>query len=369
MYARCCTPPSLGVGDDAPLPSCRHRLFANEEDDHAESSTAPEANETVRPSGSFPRLSSSRTSGEARVSDMLEAAIVELPSPPRLPRSPRRAFQPIPTNLSSASCCRHATHGGRSVEGGASDAVAHTPRRSATSTATALTCGTAAAAAGTWSATVAHLQTPEVQRTNAGAATPGVAGHLLFTPQIPPLCQAWRANLDAELDRVNAHWAPDQQPAVTTLIDHALYVGGCPDAQTLPQLQALGVRHILNCCDQDIRTPPDVAARFHLHTLTAYDAEEYLILYRDYHAFAALVSTILASGESIFVHCIAGVNRSVTLCAAYLVDRLALNPVEVVRMFRANGRMRILDNRGFRHQLVDHYLQSVEPHKARAGLY
>ncbi|CAJ1993283.1 protein phosphatase [Leishmania donovani] len=364
MDTRCCTPPSIGGGDDLFLASCRHQLFVNEEDDHEAENTALEASVTLRPSDSFPRLSQSHASEETRPSDPLDTN-VELPSPIRLPRSPRRAFQPIPINLPGDNCFGRTAFQGWPVEATASDGITSTPWRPPTTSGQPSAAPAAAPAA---HASMAHLQTPEVQRTNYAVATPNMMGHLLYTPQISPVCQAWRTSLDTELDSVNTRWAADQLPSLTTLIDNALYVGGFPDSQTVPQLYALGIRHIVNCCAQDIRTAPEVAESFHLHYFESYDSEEYLILHRDYDAFAGLMSTILENGEKAFVHCIAGVNRSVVLCAAYLMDRLSLNPVEAVRVFRANGRMRILDNKGFRHQLIDHYLQSIEPQNARVGL-
>ncbi|KAG5492351.1 hypothetical protein GH5_01269 [Leishmania sp. Ghana 2012 LV757] len=364
MDTRCCTPPSIGGAEDLFLASCRHQLFVNDEDDHEVENTALATSVTMRPSDSFPRISQSYSSEETRPSDPLDAN-VELPSPARPPRSPRRVFHPIPINLPSDSCFGRTAFQGCSFEATAGDGIAGTPWRPTTMPAQPNAAPAAAQAGNT---SMAHLQTPEVQRTNCAVATPSMIGYLLYTPQIPPACQEWRASLDAELDSVNRCWAPDQLPSLTALIDNALYVGGFPDAQTVPHLQALGIRHIVNCCAQDIHTAPEVAASFNLHHFESFDAEEYLILHRDYDAFAGLVSTILGNGEKVFVHCIAGVNRSVVLCAAYLMDRLSLNPVEAVRVFRANGRMRILDNKSFRHQLVDHYLQNVEPRNARLGL-
>lgn len=359
MDTRCCTPPAMS-GDELFLSSCRHRLFMNEEDENDTNEALLETSITMRPSESLPRPSESRASGDTRPSDAIDAA-VELPSPTRLPRSPRRAFQPIPINLPPESCFGRTGFQSWPVDGGASTSTPWRPSANA--------ARPSLNPAPVMRASADHLMTPEVQRAgNAAAATPGMLGHLLFTPQVPPVCQTWRANLDAELDGVATKWSPDQLPLVTPLIERGLYVGGSPDAQTVAQLHALGVRHIVNCCAQDVRTAPEVTAQFCVHHFEAYDSPEYLILHRNYDAFAKLVSTLRAGGETVFVHCIAGVNRSVTLCAAYLMDSLSLDPVEAVRVFRANGRMRILDNHGFRHQLVDHYLQGLDSRGARLTL-
>jgi hypothetical protein len=350
MEMRCCTPPAMGgcSSDDA-FSSCRHLCFVNEEDDHDDGGAASlDKSTTMQPFESLPRPSDTRSSVGSRPSYGLGVA-ASLPSPTRDPRSPLRAFQPISLNLPSDLC-----YGRTSLQGWPTDGVnnnSSTPWRPPTThelVAPAMSISS-------------YLETPEVQRVNAAnSSTSHAMAHLLYTPQIPQKCLTWRSNLDAELDPVNAQYPADQLPPVTTLMENMLYLGGFPDAEMVPLLHSLGIRHIINCCAQDVITCPEVAREFYVHSLHSFDAEDYLILHNDYDSFAALVSNLLAHGEKVFVHCVAGVNRSVTLCAAYLMDRFALTPVEAVRVFRGNGRMRILDNRGFRHQLVDHYLQSGE---------
>lgn len=359
MEMRCCTPPAMGGGEEM-FSSCRHLFFVNEEEDDHDAGGASMLDKsiTMRPSESLSRPSGTRSSGESRPSDGLEISR-QLPSPTRSPRSPRRAFQPIPLNLPSEICYGRTSFQGWSMEGMGTGATASsTPWRPSTAV-------TSTAAAGG----MPYLQTPEVQRVSTANTASSAMANLLYTPQIPQICLAWRSNLDAELDAVNALSPTDQLPPVTTLIENMLYIGGFPDAETVPLLQSMGIHHIINCCAQDVITSPEVSSEFHVHDLHCFDVEDYLILHHDYDSFAALVSNLLAHGEKVFVHCIAGVNRSVTLCAAYLMDRLSLTPVEAVRVFRGNGRMRILDNKGFRHQLVDHYLQSVEPRRSENGLF
>ncbi|KPA86575.1 putative protein phosphatase [Leptomonas pyrrhocoris] len=366
---RCCTPPPVGSGDDM-FSSSRHLFFPNEEEENRDDGAAMlNKSMAMRPSDSFLRQSGPRTSGESRPSDALDAS-VHLPSPPRGLHSPRRAFQPIPLNLPSEHCFGRTAFQGLSMDGMSTTGATSTPWWPSTATnITSTTYDMTTAASASRSMGMSYLDTPEVQRVSTVSIAPNAMSHLLYTPQTPQVCLAWRANLDAELDPVNAQHPADQLPPVTTLMEGMLYIGGFPDAETVPLLQSIGVHHIINCCAQDVVTCPAVSGAFHVHNLQAFDVEDYLILHHDYDIFAALLSDLLARGERVFVHCIAGVNRSATLCAAYLMDRFALSPVEAVRVFRGNGRMRLLDNKGFRHQLVDHYLQSVEPRMAEPGLH
>lgn len=199
------------------------------------------------------------------------------------------------------------------------------------------------------------------ERLTGGAFGLPVVPSLLYTPQVTASELAMRSSLDGELDAINTAHRMHPLPPVTTLIPGKLYVGGLPDEETVTILRQLGVHHIINCCARDYDPEPTLCQEFCVHTLTCFDDRDYLILHHDYEPLSCLLDAAFAQGEQVFVHCIAGINRSATLCAAYLMERALLSPVEVVRLFRQNGRMRILENRGFRQQLIDHYLHTVQP--------
>ncbi|CCW68958.1 unnamed protein product [Phytomonas sp. Hart1] len=167
--------------------------------------------------------------------------------------------------------------------------------------------------------------------------------------------------LDSELDGTNAAHRLRLPPPVTPLWEDRLFIGGFPGDEALEILRAEGVRHLINCCSQDSQNDPVVAAEFNIHNLECYDRPDYLILHHDYDPFRNLMMQILKRQEKVFVHCIGGINRSVTLCCAFLVDLLQISPVAVIKTLRKSGRMYILDNIGFRHQLVDFYFQVVLP--------
>ncbi|ORC91990.1 putative dual specificity protein phosphatase [Trypanosoma theileri] len=180
----------------------------------------------------------------------------------------------------------------------------------------------------------------------------------LCTPQTMREELQLRSNLDAELSSVKLNYMWHTAPAVTPLVD-GLYVGGFPDEETLDILRREGICTIINCCAGEYETHESVKAEFTVHDFSAEDQNDYLILYHCYDRFAEVVNEAKRLGSRVFVHCIAGINRSVTLCAAYIMQYHHMDPVTCVRLFRAQGRTDILRNVSFRHQLVDFYLNTL----------
>lgn len=199
------------------------------------------------------------------------------------------------------------------------------------------------------------FETPVALRHSGGQ--PFSASSLMCTPQVPPFKVTLRNQLDAELNGVNKENRGAGSPDITMLIKNQLFMGGFPEPETLDLLQSYGVRHIISCCASEQCLSASVTNKFAVYNLFARDEHDYLILHNHYDEFEQFMRNASGRNEAVFVHCIAGVNRSVVLCAAYMVDHYKITPVEAVRQFRRCGRMRILENVGFRHQLVDHFLQ------------
>ncbi|CAD2216553.1 protein phosphatase [Angomonas deanei] len=208
------------------------------------------------------------------------------------------------------------------------------------------------------------LETPEIQRMTEARMTGGdfgttIAPAILCTPQIAPSVLHARHSFNSELDAANATYRAYAPPLITTLIPDFLYIGACPEEESVELLRGMGVRYIVNCCVQDVPLTPEIRDAFEVYTLQCPDVEDYLILLHHYEAFEGLLNRIASEGEKVFVHCIAGINRSVVLCAAYLMSLYRLDPCQVIEIFHKNGRMRLLENVGFRNQLIDHYYQNI----------
>lgn len=190
---------------------------------------------------------------------------------------------------------------------------------------------------------------------------------IYMTPQISKKELDLRSLLDEELDRVNPT-ARRLPPVGITQLTQSLFIGGFPSEDTLQTLRNVhGVTHLVNVCSRDRKYAHSSCARTSFRSaleIEARDELDYYIISHDLDVFSVFLDTAMESGGKVFVHCVAGVNRSVTLCMAYLIQRHHFGVMEVVEHFRKNGKHHLLDNRSFRRQLVEFAL--TQSHSGRA---
>ena len=183
----------------------------------------------------------------------------------------------------------------------------------------------------------------------------------LCTPQTSRQELDLRASLDFELNRINeeARCRQSTFPVLLVQLEEYLFIGPFPTEDTARLLQANGVEVVINCCAGERPTVPAMREMFVVEDIPAIDSPDHYILTHDFARFASIVNDSRRAGKKIFVHCVAGVNRSAVLCAAYLMKAKKMGPVEVVRQFRQCGKYCLLENVAFRHQLVSEYLSSL----------
>lgn len=194
--------------------------------------------------------------------------------------------------------------------------------------------------------------------------------NIMCTPQTSRVELEMRNNLNIALDSTNNLFHKVAPPLVTPLTSR-VFIGGYPNEETRSELHQLGVTHIINCCPS-YRQPCEATRReFQWSVVDAKDDPSYFILMEHLDDFRRMMDAALgpntpivgeaANRTKVFIHCAGGVNRSVALAVAYLCERLDKCPVSIVKLFRDNGRPYILDNHGFRLQLIDHYLNTLRP--------
>lgn len=192
---------------------------------------------------------------------------------------------------------------------------------------------------------------------------PHVAHAAMCTPQTSRFEIDLRSRVDQILCGIDSEQRRRRAAAVTQLTDY-LYIGGAPTEETVHILKQQQVEYIINVVSGEHPTPQWIVDRgFLAEAIDARDQHDYYILTHHYEHFRQLINLVRSREGRVFVHCLAGVNRSVTLCAAYLMEYEKLDVCEVIELFAAQGRPVILDNKGFRRELVDFYANTLMPRR------
>jgi dual specificity phosphatase 12 len=143
----------------------------------------------------------------------------------------------------------------------------------------------------------------------------------------------------------------------------------CPADEVLPGLFIGSRRMITDNTDWLTTMRIDVV----ISALTRDEYDEYMITYSDFdkqvwYSFEvddttdapifkhfdkahSIIRKALAEGNRVLVHCAAGVSRSVTLVAAYLIIEKGMSADAALRLIRT-GRKNANPNEGFRKQLA-----------------
>jgi hypothetical protein len=188
------------------------------------------------------------------------------------------------------------------------------------------------------------------------------SAHTAFcTPQTSRRELDLRASLDYELNRVNeeARWRQTTTQTLVTPLTEYLFIGPYPTEDTARFLLENNIEIVVNCCAGERPTDPEIRKAFIVKDIAAVDSTEYFILMHNLDDFVSIINSARQAGKKVFVHCVAGVNRSAVLCAAYLMKAMKWGPIEVVRHFRQMGKFCMLENVAFRHQLISEYLATI----------
>lgn len=181
------------------------------------------------------------------------------------------------------------------------------------------------------------------------------------TPIRPPVEVDYCQKVADLLKSNNDYYRTEAAPPMTQLSEY-MFVGGIPSDETAQAMRQVGITHVINLVAQQCPTRPYISSAFTTSDFSASDSVDYYILMYHYDAFSAIVDNVRAQGGKVFVHCYAGVNRSVSLCVAYLLDHHREHElVDVIKAIHAQGRFYILDNVGFQQQLVEFFFRDVIP--------
>eukprot|EP01087_Luapelamoeba_hula_P024454 TRINITY_DN9312_c0_g1_i1.p1 TRINITY_DN9312_c0_g1~~TRINITY_DN9312_c0_g1_i1.p1 ORF type:complete len:198 (-),score=12.62 TRINITY_DN9312_c0_g1_i1:61-654(-) len=125
-----------------------------------------------------------------------------------------------------------------------------------------------------------------------------------------------------------------------------VYLGPIETAYDTDRLKSSGITHILDVSNEDYFQRPEVMQYMSIEVV---DAEWYDVT-QHFEATNAFISSAVSKGGATFVHCKAGISRSVSFIIAYLMfkDRMTLEQaLALVRTMREAAQ----PNSGFLRQL------------------
>ncbi|EJD49938.1 phosphatases II, partial [Auricularia subglabra TFB-10046 SS5] len=153
--------------------------------------------------------------------------------------------------------------------------------------------------------------------------------------------------MDARIIRMVAHGSPDTPPGGEMHeIIPGLFLGSWGAAYNVPELKRVGVTHILTALQDDPFPRPEGFARLHV-PLDDYAEEDLLSALP---ASVEFIEGALNSGGKVLVHCQAGISRSASIVAAYLIASQKLTRATAVELIKKK-RPGIRPNDGFLKQL------------------
>ena len=161
----------------------------------------------------------------------------------------------------------------------------------------------------------------------------------------------------AIIDKYNEEYDPDtdndpNEPS--EIIDSFLWVGSAGNARKADNLKNnLGITHILNLCAASFGKIYDEKYGFKVCRIDADDNENFQILSEEItnECFEFMKECKSQKDGKIFVHCVAGCNRSVTIVIAYLIYVMEMDYISAIKHI-GSRRIWILTNDSFKRQLI-----------------
>jgi atypical dual specificity phosphatase len=123
------------------------------------------------------------------------------------------------------------------------------------------------------------------------------------------------------------------------IINQQLAVGPIPDATLYQQLKDAGFQAVLSlCAETEGEIYPAITQDFHWQRLVLPDShyEEKMQVEQLVEAIA-LVHSAIAQNQPIYVHCLAGMERSPTVCTAYLCTYKGMEVWEALNWVKQNN--------------------------------
>ena len=134
-----------------------------------------------------------------------------------------------------------------------------------------------------------------------------------------------------------------------------LFLASQADARDPATLKRYGITHVVNCVGNSTsRRNPYKASTgvIKYYQFSSDDCPSYPMIAQHFDPVRNFLDEAYESGGRALVHCKAGVNRSATLCVAYMMLKKKMTLLKAVAVAKRK-RIYVLTNTGFRQQLID----------------
>lgn len=141
-------------------------------------------------------------------------------------------------------------------------------------------------------------------------------------------------------------------------VDDQLYVGARPFPSDVAKLYQLGVRAVVNTCEE-YEGPLEEYKKFEITQLYLPTIDFTPPTLADVQAGVDFIEQHQAQGETVYVHCKAGRGRSATIALCAMIKKYDIDPEEALRRLQA-GRKQVLKSLPER-EVVKEYWASISP--------
>jgi dual specificity MAP kinase phosphatase len=140
------------------------------------------------------------------------------------------------------------------------------------------------------------------------------------------------------------------------IIEKFMWLGDASNAMDTDQLTSQGITGVVNCAARDTLTTREYyPTEWKYSEYDASDDPDYNILDEHLDDFVKFMDECRGEKRRVLVHCVAGINRSATLCIAYLVIRENMTLEAAIRHC-FGARPIILTNSSFVMQLIERFV-------------
>jgi protein-tyrosine phosphatase len=134
---------------------------------------------------------------------------------------------------------------------------------------------------------------------------------------------------------------------------NGLYIGNILSVYDKTRLQDIGITHIISVIEGFVPPYPD---DFNYLVINALDNESTKII-KNFESSTSFINDAFENEGKVLVHCMAGRSRSVTIVAAYIIDRFGINAKTTLQIIKS--RRPIIEPNSFFTKQLEYYYDSL----------